>query len=300
MGSGVRFTHPPGRLVPVRDTHLWVESDGQGEPLILLAGGPASSHVCFHPYFSALAGQFQVVYYDYWGRGRSGLAQAPETVTFSGDVEDLEALREQLGFSSMRLYGFSYGGLIAQQYALSYPDRVSHLVLANTLHSPEMWQRNHENINRELENQYPEVWQQIEELRAQGHLALDGEMATHFAKHGPVIRWFNPDHASLLATEAGARNSKLYRAFAGADIDFIIGGQIPQIPDFRPRLKELKMPVLILAGRHDRALYPKLQMDFKRSCPQARFVMMERSGTFSHVEEPDAVMALLAEFLTKP
>ena len=51
------------------------------------------------------------------------------------------------------------------------------------------------------------------------------------------------------------------------------------------------------AGRFDRALYPRLQMDFKRSAPQARFVMMEKSGSFSHLEEPDAVLSLLRSFL---
>jgi proline iminopeptidase len=57
------------------------------------------------------------------------------------------------------------------------------------------------------------------------------------------------------------------------------------------------MPVLILAGRFDRALYPKLQMDFKRFCPQAKFVMLEKSGTWGHLEEPETVMPLLREFL---
>ena len=57
------------------------------------------------------------------------------------------------------------------------------------------------------------------------------------------------------------------------------------------------MPVLILAGRFDRALYPKLQFEFTRACPQARFVMLERSGTWGHLEEPEVVLPLLREFL---
>ena len=54
------------------------------------------------------------------------------------------------------------------------------------------------------------------------------------------------------------------------------------------------MPTLIRTGRFDRALYPKkLQMGFKRRCPQARLVMLEKSGTWGHLEEPDTVMTLL-------
>ena len=52
---------------------------------------------------------------------------------------------------------------------------------------------------------------------------------------------------------------------------------------------ELRMPTMILAGRYDRALCPKYQLDFIRAAPQAEFRWMERSGTFSHIEEAEAV-----------
>jgi proline iminopeptidase len=295
--QAVQIQHAPGNLVAAGDTHLWVESEGSGEPLILLVGGPANSHISFHPTFSALADQFRVIYYDYRGRGRSDRSGKVEDISFKGDVADLESLRKALKLERINLYGFSYGGLIAQAYALKYPERVSHLVLANTVHSAEMWQKNHENINRELENQYPEVWEEIQQLRREGHLASSEQMKVLFSKHAPLIRWYNPDHAPILTTEPGARNEELYYAFAGHDVDFIIGGEVARLPDFRPRLKDLRMPVLVLAGRFDRALYPKLQMDFKRFCPQAEFVMLERSGTWGHLEEPETVMPLLRRFL---
>jgi proline iminopeptidase len=199
----------------------------------------------------------------------------------------------------MHLYGFSYGGLVAQAYALWHPDRVSRLVLANTLHSPEMWQRNHENINRELENQFPEVWEEIQRKRAAGMPSSHPEMQALFSRHAGIVRWFNPGNSTRVLSEPGSRSSELYYAFVGSDIEFFIGGELLKVPDFRPRLNELNMPVLILAGRFDRALYPKLQMDFARFCPQARFVMLERSGTFGHLEEPETVVALVREFLSQ-
>jgi len=83
-----------------------------------------------------------------------------------------------------------------------------------------------------------------------------------------------------LLTEPGSRNVELYPVFCGADVDFIIGGQLPAIPDFRPRLKSVRVPVLVLAGRYDRALYPQLQQQFVEFAPQARLAIMERSGSF--------------------
>jgi proline iminopeptidase len=287
--------HLPGRLVSIRDTHLWVETEGGGEPLVLLVGGPANSHACFHPYFSELADEFQIIYYDYRGRGRSDRSQDVHAIRFEHDVEDLEALRIAVGKDTLNLYGFSYGGLVAQAYALRYPANVRRLILANTIHSAEMWMLNHQNINRELQNQYPEVWSEIERLRAEGFTSTHPEMQKLFAIHSRIIRWYNPDNSSRLESEA--RRPELYPAFVGEDIEFVIGGEVARLPDFRPRLRELSMPVMILAGRFDRALYPKLQMDFKHFCPQARFVMLERSGTWGHVEEPETVLPLVREFL---
>jgi len=151
MPSQSTVQHAEGRHVQIGSTQLWVESEGAGEPLVLLVGGPANSHVSFHPHFSQLADTLRVIYYDYRGRGRSSPTQDPRAISFRGDVEDLESLRAALGLERMNLYGFSYGGLVAQAYALEHAERVSRLILANTLRSPEMWQRNHENINRELE-----------------------------------------------------------------------------------------------------------------------------------------------------
>ena len=287
--------HVAGEYLDIPGGRLWVESEGAGEPLLLLSGGPASSHLTFHPYFSALADQYRVLYLDYRGRGKS---ESKTAITFDGDVADIEAARVALGLEHLNIYGFSYGGMVAMAYALEHPARVRRLILANTVHSPEMWQRNHENINREIANQFPEVWQQILALRSTGVRSTDPRVQALYAVHGPLVRFYNPDNAKKLLSEPGARNAELYPVFVGDDVEFFIGGEVARLPDFRPRLAELSMPTLILAGRHDRALYPAYQIEFARYAPQARFVWMERSGTFSHIEEPDAVIALVRDHLT--
>jgi proline iminopeptidase len=291
--------HPPGRHVPVGDTRLWIEEEGAGEPVLLLAGGPATSHVVFHPVFGALAGSHRVIYLDYRGRGRSEPVENPRNITFAGDVADVAGLIRALGLGPVNVYGFSYGGVVAQALALDHPELVKRLVLANTLHSPEMWQRNHENINRELELQYPEVWDQILALRAQGVLSTDARVQQLYTVHSRLCRFYDPENASRVPSEPGSKNAALYPVFVGEDVEFFIGGEVARLPDFRPRLGELRMPVLILAGRFDRALCPRFQLDFVRCAPQAEFRWMERSGTFSHIEEAETVMALLRRFFAE-
>ena len=290
------IVHAPGRHVPVRGTRLWIEEEGAGEPVLLLAGGPASSHLVFHPAFGALAESHRVIYLDYRGRGRSEPVEDPRTISFAGDVADVAELVRALAPGPVSVYGFSYGGMVAQALALDHPELVRRLVLANTLHSPEMWQRNHENINRELELQYPEVWDRILAFRRHGVPSTDPRVQELYAVHSRLCRFYDPDNAARLPSEPGSKNAALYPVFAGEDVEFFIGGEVARLPDLRPRLGELGMPVLILAGRYDRTLCPKYQLEFARYCPQATFRWMERSGTFSHIEETETVMALLGEF----
>jgi proline iminopeptidase len=289
--------HPVGRHYQVRGHRLWVETEGSGPPLLLLAGlGPAGSHVIFHPFFTGPASTHQVIYVDLHGRGRSDQPADLGSLTFDDDVADIAELISRLDLGPVHVYGFSYGGLLGQALALDHPDLLRSLIIANSLHSPEMWQANHANINTELARQHPDVWDKITALRAQGQKSTDPEMAAQFAAAAKLVRFYNPDNAELLASEPGARNLELYPLFAGDDVDFIIGGQVAQIPDFRPRLKDIPIPVMVLAGRYDRALYPALQRQFAQYAPQIRLEFLERSGSFSHVEEPDAVFALIEEF----
>jgi proline iminopeptidase len=290
-------SHAPGRHYEVRGHRLWVETEGDGPPLLLLAGlGPAGSHVIFHPFFGAMARTHRVIYVDLYGRGRSDRPAHLAEVTFAGDVADIAELICALDLGPVHVYGFSYGGLLGQALALEHPGLLRSLIIANSLHSPEMWQANHANINAELARQDPDVWERITALRSAGHKSTDPEVAAEFATAARLVRFYNPDNAALLATEPGARNLELYPVFVGADVDFIIGGEVARIPDFRPRLKEMTVPVMVLAGRYDRALYPRLQRQFTESDPRIRLEFLERSGSFSHVEEPEAVVALVREF----
>jgi proline-specific peptidase len=288
-------SHAPGRHLRVRGHRLWVEEEGAGEPLLLLAGfGPGGSHVIFHPFFTGLADTFQVIYVDLYGRGRSDHPDDLTEITFAEDVADVTELIGEFG--PVHVYGFSYGGLVAQALALDHPELLRSLIIANSLHSPEMWQANHANINAELARQDPDAWGRITALRAKGLRSTHPEMGAEFAKAARLIRFYHPDNAALLANEPGARNLELYPVFVGADVDFIIGGEVARIPDFRPRLKEITVPVMVLAGRYDRALYPALQRQFTEFGPKIRLEFCEYSGSFSHLEEPDAVFGLVRDF----
>jgi proline iminopeptidase len=87
-------------------------------------------------------------------------------------------------------------------------------------------------------------------------------------------------------------------SIAGDDGDFLTGGDIVKL-DFRSQLKNLKMPILILAGRFDRAAIPRFSIQFKQYVPQAEFVMFEKSGHLPFIEEPNTTFEVLRKFLSK-
>ena len=84
----------------------------------------------------------------------------------------------------------------------------------------------------------------------------------------------------------------------GKDGDFIVGSDIGTF-DFRKDLKLLQMPILIIAGRFDRVAVPTMMVKYKEYCPQAEFVMFEKSGHNPQVEEPTKEFTLIRKFLSK-
>jgi hypothetical protein len=69
-------------------------------------------------------------------------------------------------------------------------------------------------LGPELARQDPDTWDRITALRSAGRRSTDPEVAAELAMAARLVRFYHPDHASLLATEPGARNLELYPVFA--------------------------------------------------------------------------------------
>jgi len=294
-----QLQHPQGEFIQVNGKNIWYESEGTGEPLILIAGGPGFSHAYFHPYFSALAASHRVIYFDAYGCGKSERAKSKDAYSFARAVEDVEGLRKALKLGKVNVLGHSYGGFVAQRYALQYPASVKLLVLANTVASGQELQLAQTRYNEELRYQLPELWAKVLRLRARGVLSSAPEFQAVYGVP-PVYHYFyNPENARRLPiTEPDLYNPDLWYAMAGNNADFVVAGELARY-DVRPRLRRLKMPVLVLAGRFDRNVFPELSVRYQKYLPQAEFVMLEKSGHFPFIEETEKSLAVLRTFLAK-
>ena len=290
-----------GKYVVVNGAKLWVVTVGKGSPLVLIAGGPGGVHLGLRT-FDSLANDHTLVYFDGFGRGKSDTAKDVKEYSLARDIEDLEGLRLALHYDQWSVLGHSYGGLVAQGYALKYPQHVNHLVLANTFHSFIMWQENDDNSNHEIKENYPDVWAELMKIREAGAVSSD---QLHQDIYGRVpygfLYGYNPENFVNRSNVRSrpypnAFNSKLYYQMVGKDGDFIVGSDIGNF-DFRKDLKKLTMPVLIYGGRYDRVAVPMMMVKFKEYCPQAKFVMFEKSGHNPQVEEPGELFPMLRQFL---
>lgn len=287
-----------GKHYSVNGHKIWTVSFGKGDPIFFIAGGPGGAHYGLRS-FDSLSTTNTLVYFDGFGRGKSDMAKSPTEYSLANDVEDLEGLRKAMGFEKIAVLGHSYGGLVAQAYAIKYPQQVKHLILANTFHSFVMWQENDDNSNREIKTSYPEVWDELMKVRNEGAISSD---ANHQDIYGRVpygfLYAYNPNNFLPKGRKPypNSFNSQLYYQMVGKDGDFIVGSDIGNF-DFRKDLKHLKMPILIVAGRYDRVAVPWMQVKYKEYCPQAKFVMFERSGHNPQVEEPEKEFKLIREFL---
>ena len=126
-----RSAPPRESRIPVGKASLFSREVGRGQPVIVLHGGPDFDHGYLLPDLDRLAGAFRLIYYDQRGRGRSADHVQPEEVTLASDVDDLDKVRQHFHLESPVLLGHSWGAVLALEYAVRHPERVSRIILMN-------------------------------------------------------------------------------------------------------------------------------------------------------------------------
>lgn len=279
-----------------------MEVEGDGDPLILVPGGPGVGHGHYHPWFSQLADGRAVVYFDQLGTGRSDRLADPAGYTVPLYAETIEALRRHLGAAQVAVLGVSFGGVTAAAYAIAHPDRVRRLVLSNAQVDAKGWQEsNIGNVNHELRERYPELWEEVLRLRGRGITSLADEYQQLYERVLPELEWFDPvGHPRLAGRDdpAEAFAPEVYRAFVGDDPEWAVTGSLAR-HDPMPGLATLPVPTLCITGRHDRVTTPRITATIARALPPdgAQLVVFERSAHRPWVEEPAAYLATVGGFL---
>src|ERR1700739_4200772 len=152
-------------FVDANGVMIYYKTLGRGEPLMIVHGGPGASHDYFLPYLLPLARRHKLIFIDERGSGRSQKLEDPAGYTIQNMVEDAESVRQALGLGKINVLGHSYGGALAQAYALKYQSNLSHLILGSTWSSTKAM---NEVFVLMKQNMSPELRERINRLKAAG------------------------------------------------------------------------------------------------------------------------------------
>ncbi|HJU90996.1 MAG TPA: alpha/beta hydrolase [Gemmatimonadaceae bacterium] len=265
-------------------------------PVVFLHGGPGQGS----EHFDALVGSFmeprlRMVYFDQRGSGHS---ERPA----SGDyalgtlVDDVEALRRELGVPKIAVVGHSFGGLLALEYAAKYPASVSHVVFVAGL-----WDTRRQcqlRVER-LAQLRPDAYARVrgDTIAPDGTRRSDCDLE-FLALRGAEREKYNseamfPDRdierkMDSVNAARGVRNTgELGRALFSAGL----------LTYRFQRFDRLTMPVLVIAGKLDGAAQPRGLRELAETLPNARFVEFDRSGHFVYLDEPERFAREVSDFI---
>ena len=280
-----------GKHVEVGDTRLFVVDRGlEGYPLICLHGGPGLDHWSFADYLDGLAPDVRVILADQRAHGMSDPAPR-ETWTMEQLARDVVDLADALELEQWSLLGHSFGGMVALQVAVDHPDAPAALVLANTLPSLRWWEQTLANIDTleppEVRERVKWGWEYEGTDLEMKRRALEAEWPFHFAdvhdeRVGEYLRRAAPQ---ILSPEPNA-------ALLGA------GGSLHRW-DLESRLGHVRARTLVTTGRHERTCAPEAAELMAERIPNAELRVFEQSAHFPFVEEQDAFLDAVREFVLR-
>jgi proline iminopeptidase len=273
------------KTIPIRDVSLFVNVLGQGYPLVLMHGGPGLDHTSLLP-LQPLADQLTLVFYDHRCNGRSEGADV-SSMTWENLTADAECLRQTLGFDKWAVLGHSFGGMVALEYALRYPQSLSHLILMDTGGDASWAQQNAPELL--AKRGYSPAAVQACRRFFNGQVTTDEWMSTVMKFMKAYFYRLNP--LNLAQAMIFGPHTK-YQPEA-----HIFFGQYCQGWNVMDRLGEISVPTLVMAGREDFLYPPEHQAILADRLPNARLELIEHAGHNPQMERPAEVVEVVRRFL---
>src|SRR5580693_3461044 len=150
---------------------------GMGPPVVLLHGGPGTTHEYFLPYLLPLARHRQLVLIDERGSGRSQQLEDHAQYNLATMAHDIEAVRVALDLGKIDLLGHSFGGILAQAVAIYHPAGIRRLILAATGSSAARINADFKRIKNSVDEK---MRAQIDALEARGIIGGDGAQLAEY------------------------------------------------------------------------------------------------------------------------
>ncbi len=247
---------------------------GEGSATVLLVNGVGDDLECWSMQVDQLvAAGLRVITFDNRGVGRTSQPSGPYSSREM--AADTKALADTLGLAPFHLVGVSLGGVIAQEYALSYPDDLSSVVLANTYARPDSYTR--------------------AAFDAWGQIAVAAGMPLMMRQQAPWVfspAFFEAQPERLNAIIAEAERSTQPAASFSAQIAALVSH------DCADRLGSLRTPALVIAADDDIVIRMSLSHRLFEGLPRGFWAIVP-GGHAAFVENPDPWNRAVIEFIDR-
>jgi proline iminopeptidase len=279
-GTEIYFDIAGMQLAPVGNTFV------EKPVLFMLHGGPGGDHLRFKQHSLELQDVAQLVFIDHRGCGRSKKTRQKD-YTLENNIEDIEALRKHLGLKKICILGTSYGGMVAQGYAIRYTKHIDKLILVATAPS----------------------FRSLEEaklfLKQHGNAAQNA-IAQHlwngtFKNHKHIMEFFAATDSIYSTTSKKHRKlnySKSNTIWSHEALNEAFGGFLRHF-DFIPKLKKITAPTLILAGQKDWICSAQQSKIMAHHIPNAKLKIFKNAGHAIAVDAHDTYIKMIKQFLKR-
>ncbi len=257
---------------------LYYEIHGKGEPVIFISG-LGSDHSLWHWQLPEYSQEFQCVVFDNRGIGRSTAGKeclTEEKYTLNILADDIAALMDKLEIEKAHIFGVSLGGIIAQQFAVMYPERLKTLSLHSTLGKSStlfsLYFRSQTTLLDKLSveelllSQAPQIW-------SEETLEKRFDLITEF-------RNLKKDSVCPVSKE-------VYVLQVATCMNF----------NFLPQLGSLSVPVLVTAGSEDILILPRNSEAIHKAIPGSEYVVFDGCGHAALMEKYQEFNTVTLNFL---
>jgi proline iminopeptidase len=283
---------PPEGEKDINRTQLYYKVLGKGPPIFFLHGR-SGSHRYFLPHIEPLSDKYQLLFYDQRGTGSSNGQLDLQAISIDQFVEDLEALRVAFGFGKISLVGHSRGAIIVLFYAFKYPDHLNKLILVDPvpLTNTFLVEQN-QSLKQRAEHLSLEAQHMLTTTCQRSNTELSSEARTECIKLDAALRFFDP--AKALTMDMTTEKNTVRNA---ATIESLLTTSFNRKQrDIDATLKTIHVPALIIHGDFD-PIPIGASKYIQQRISGAQLVIIQQSGHFPFVEQPEKVLATIRAFM---
>jgi len=286
---------------PAGDHHVWVKRTGNNPDVkvLLLHGGPGSTHEYLEACDSYLpAAGVEYYYYDQLGSGFSDQPDEPSLWELDRFVEEVEQVRRALGLSrdNFVLYGQSWGGILAIEYALKYQQHLRALVISNMMSSVPAYNAYAEHVLMPAMDQA--ALAEIKSMEASGDTGnpryMELLLEQHYIHHVlrmPVEDWPEPVQRGFAHINPAIYVSMQGPSELGISADAKLAGW-----DRSDDLQMIEVPALVIGARYDTMDPAHMEMMAGR-LPKGRYLNCPNGSHLAMYDDQATYFAGLTDFL---